>query len=745
MATGTATIPISNDDNEVVIGAGSNGNPLISEYFNGTLDEMRVYNRALSQSEIQTDMNTPIPSLTTTAFVYDGDGGRVKKTVGTTTTRYISQLYECENSNCSRYIWAGDTRIAIVPDNPTGQPCNPACYFNDDHLSSTNLVTGPTGARVETITYRPYGDIHSDSPGTPVNTPYKYTGQERDASTGLLYYNARYYDPRLGRFISADSVVSSSDDPQSLNRYSYARNNPLLYTDPSGHIFGIDDLIIVAIVIGATVGAVSSGIQSDWDLQATLLGGVIGGVSAGVGFGTFGPASAAFASLGDIGSGIAGGAVAGAVAGGTSGALAMAAGYKVNIGLAIASGAAAGGIVGGAGAFGAQFGQGTLAAFAAAPAAGASAAAISGSDPGIGAAIAAATAAFALGVHEVYQQYALAQQGPQKETSYATRVGNFESTVRRNSINISKDGLLTFDVKVTGLPAGSNLSTRLQTGLVVNLTDNVNVNFRSWAEIPSLPPGVDANGIAHFGVSVSGITGPAYMRIIPQGLAGPPPVITNFGPGLGKYIHAMHAIQIFPILKRTDVGEDPMLVTPNTIGFRRVSSFGVLIPLVTLIVIALYPQQQLYGEEGSSKGESLLSSLYGVHLEQMHLYVDTDYKYHDVIHDLVLRSFKKRGLKIDMDPPHWPYKQGHTLLHLTVRSEPLHGEKTEKVLYYRKLELFEHVISDRSPHIRAWAVTWSYGIPDPIVTDPLSLEQLEKDADDLLTTFIQDFLYANKK
>lgn len=219
-----------------------------------------------------------------------------------------------------------------------------------------------------------------------------------------MYYNARYYDPRLGRFLSADSVVPSSDDPQSLNRYSYARNNPLLYTDPTGHFFIFDDIIEI-IILGAVVGAVTSGIQSDWNLQATLLGGVIGGVSAGVGFGTFGPASAAFASLGDIGSGIAGGAVAGAVAGGTSGALAMAAGYKVNIGLAIASGAAAGGIVGGAGAFGAQFGQGTLAAFAAAPAAGASAAAISGSDPGIGAAIAAATVAFALGVQQAYNAY----------------------------------------------------------------------------------------------------------------------------------------------------------------------------------------------------------------------------------------------------------------------------------------------------------------------------------------------------
>lgn len=79
-------------------------------------------------------------------------------------------------------------------------------------------------------------------------------------------------------------------------------------------------------------------------------------------------------------------------------------------------------------------------------------------------------------------QNAAAQQqgfGTSQETGADyVRVGNFTSTVHRNSINISKDGLLTFDVKVTGLPAGSSLSTRLQTGLVVNLTDNVNVNFR---------------------------------------------------------------------------------------------------------------------------------------------------------------------------------------------------------------------------------------------------------------------------
>lgn len=87
------------------------------------------------------------------------------------------------------------------------------------------------------------------------------------------------------------------------------------------------------------------------------------------------------------------------------------AGYNVNIGLAIASGAAAGGITGGAFGLGAGFGYGGLAAALAAPAAGASAVAISGADPGMGAAIAAATAAFALGVNEVYQRSGLAQAG----------------------------------------------------------------------------------------------------------------------------------------------------------------------------------------------------------------------------------------------------------------------------------------------------------------------------------------------
>jgi len=64
---------------------------------------------------------------------------------------------------------------------------------------------------------------------------YKFTDQELDAETGLYNYDARLYDPLIGRFISADTIVPNYRNPQSLNRYRYCLNNPLIYTDPSGH------------------------------------------------------------------------------------------------------------------------------------------------------------------------------------------------------------------------------------------------------------------------------------------------------------------------------------------------------------------------------------------------------------------------------------------------------------------------------------------------------------------------------
>ncbi len=170
-----------------------------------------------------------------TTMVYDGDGGRVKKIAGTTTVRFIGKLYECENTTCVKYIFAGEQRIAIK------QVSNGLVdYYHSDHLGSTSVITnGTTGAQEENITYYPYGATRTNTSGTtpPTDVPYKFTGQELDSSTGLYFYGARYYDATLGRFISPDTIVEAPGHPQTLNRYTYVGNNPLRYTDPTGHCF----------------------------------------------------------------------------------------------------------------------------------------------------------------------------------------------------------------------------------------------------------------------------------------------------------------------------------------------------------------------------------------------------------------------------------------------------------------------------------------------------------------------------
>jgi RHS repeat-associated protein len=88
----------------------------------------------------------------------------------------------------------------------------------------------------EAIRYYPYGATRAGNPGT-LPTDYLYTGQRRQEPLGGLYHmGARFYDPALGRWLSADSIIPDEADPQALNRYAYALNNPILYRDPSGHI-----------------------------------------------------------------------------------------------------------------------------------------------------------------------------------------------------------------------------------------------------------------------------------------------------------------------------------------------------------------------------------------------------------------------------------------------------------------------------------------------------------------------------
>jgi len=69
-----------------------------------------------------------------------------------------------------------------------------------------------------------------------MQTDKLFTGQREMAGLGIYDYGARFYSPKLGRFLSADSIVPGFDNPQNLNRFSYVRNNPLRYIDPTGHM-----------------------------------------------------------------------------------------------------------------------------------------------------------------------------------------------------------------------------------------------------------------------------------------------------------------------------------------------------------------------------------------------------------------------------------------------------------------------------------------------------------------------------
>jgi RHS repeat-associated protein len=109
-----------------------------------------------------------------------------------------------------------------------------------EEYRSTGLTTGLLSDGLRSYTYDHANWLTQVVSGT-LTTDYTFTGQRNEAGLGLMHYGARFYSPRLGRFVSADTVVPNPGNPQDLNRYSYVLGNPVRYTDPSGHYIFEDD------------------------------------------------------------------------------------------------------------------------------------------------------------------------------------------------------------------------------------------------------------------------------------------------------------------------------------------------------------------------------------------------------------------------------------------------------------------------------------------------------------------------
>jgi len=168
-----------------------------------------------------------------TTFTYDGNGARVKKEDSSGTTYYVGGLYEKMAAGgvvtTTSYYYAGSQRVAM---RTTAGVSTTVTTLHGDHLGSTSLTTDAAGALVARVLYYPYGETRYIT-GT-LTTDYGFTGQRTEAGLGLMDYNARYYDPALGRFVSADTVVPGKGS-QAQNRYMYVGGNPCKYRDPSGH------------------------------------------------------------------------------------------------------------------------------------------------------------------------------------------------------------------------------------------------------------------------------------------------------------------------------------------------------------------------------------------------------------------------------------------------------------------------------------------------------------------------------
>jgi len=110
---------------------------------------------------------------------------------------------------------------------------NGVFYLLGDHLGSTSIVADSSGSSVSELRYRAFGETRFAGGTTP--TDYRYTGQREESLIGLYDYGARWYDPAVGHFVQADTIVPTIANPQALDRYGYGLNNPVRYSDPSGH------------------------------------------------------------------------------------------------------------------------------------------------------------------------------------------------------------------------------------------------------------------------------------------------------------------------------------------------------------------------------------------------------------------------------------------------------------------------------------------------------------------------------
>jgi RHS repeat-associated protein len=234
-------------------------------------------------------------------YTYGSDYQRIKSVLqqngGVIETKYYLGDYEKQIKNGItrelHYIHAGNGVCAIIVNE--GGAIN-MYYTYTDYLGSIVAVTNASGTMIAEQNFDAWGRYRNPNDWTYNNVPdqpewlYRgFTGHEHLKEFALVNMNGRMYDPVLGRMMSPDNYVPTPWNTQGYNRFGYANNNPLVYTDPDGNFFWFIPIIIGTFTAGATYSAIAA-INGNWNwsdfgksIAMGAVGGAIGGAVAQVG------------------------------------------------------------------------------------------------------------------------------------------------------------------------------------------------------------------------------------------------------------------------------------------------------------------------------------------------------------------------------------------------------------------------------------------------------------------------------
>jgi len=239
--------------------------------------------------------------------------GQQYTAAGSTTTKVYAGACEYITKNgqttIHTYLNGPEGLFAIMVKEPNGTQY--IRYIHTDHLGSWNIISDAGGNRLQETNFDAWGNrrdpntwrAFATKPAEPL-FERGFTGHEHLYGFGLINMNGRMYDPVVSRMLSPDNFIQAPDFSQSFNRYSYAWNNPLVYTDPDGEF--------IQFIIGGVIGSISGYMMADangykgWDkFWYTLGGAAIGAATAGIG-------TAVSSSVGVVAGGVVGGAAGGA-------------------------------------------------------------------------------------------------------------------------------------------------------------------------------------------------------------------------------------------------------------------------------------------------------------------------------------------------------------------------------------------------------------------------------------------------